>query len=56
MLLFLLCLYLADIVNLLQWRKLEQNEVLGALESLLKVSPEEVVKVRSYLFLNGMFQ
>ena len=36
---------LADIVTLLQWRRLDKEKVLEALECLLKVSPDEVVKV-----------
>lgn len=40
----------SDIVHLLQWRKLKHEEILNALESLLKVSPEEVIK-----FLQDVF-
>lgn len=38
-------LNLADIMNFFQWRKLEEHNVIAALDAFLKVSPEEIVKV-----------
>ena len=37
--------FVADIVHLLRWRRMKGEEVLHALDALLKVSPEEVIKV-----------
>lgn len=41
----ILFLLSADIVSLLRWRRMDKKEIIQALESLLKVVPEEVIKV-----------